>query len=317
MSTVWLDLYSLTDLCRPGAIRALGDAFDADERLRPDRMDRNDPIREKIRSAAAYLGGVEALLAQGPESYLFERRSAPRLGGGITFDRRAPEELKSPHRIYLSLEEEVLTAEPNLAESLGDLFVRLADAFDGYYGFATHSKLPWQQRVELVEAGRRGEPAPQYPTMYTDRTSVRDVYWLNYFGPSYVERWGDRLNDVGVRQVETSNRGRVIWAAESPFLYDEAVGSTSDYAWKQPFYEALGRDTFVHLHQVAPHGVRAGTTIAGSFAGWTPRRESRGALGASPRVGPCAPVDWVLRRSDRQRRGRGSDPGRRLPRLLG
>lgn len=255
MSTIGIDLYSLSDLRRPGALRALGDAFDAEERLRPDRMDRNDPIREKISSAAAYLGGVEALPTQGPESYLFERRSAPRLGGGISFNRRPPEQLESPHRVYISLEEDVLSAEPNLVEPLGDLFVRLADAFDAYYGFATHSKLPWQQRVELVEAGRRGEPAPQYPTMHTDRTSVRDVYWLNYFGPSYAERWGDRLDGVGVRQVETANGGRVIWAAESPFLYEEGVTSTADYAWKQPFYDALGKDTFVHLRQMAPRGV--------------------------------------------------------------
>jgi hypothetical protein len=255
MSTVGLDLYSLTDLRRPGALRALGDAFDGDQRLRPDRMGRGDPIRERIRSAADYLGEVEALPAQSPEDYLYERRSAPRLGGGISFERRDPEQLESAHRIYLSVDEEALTAEPNLVEPLGDLFVRLADAFDGFYGFGTHSKLPWQQRVELVEAGRRGEPTPPYPTMHTDRTSVRDVYWLNYFGPSYVERWGDRLNGLGVRQAESANGGRVIWAAESPFLYDAGIASASDYAWKQPFYEALGRDTFVHLSQLAPRGV--------------------------------------------------------------
>ncbi len=255
MSTIGIDLYSLSDLRRPGALRVLGDAFDADDRLRPDRMDRNDPIREKIRSAADYLSGAEALPAQGPESILFERRSTPRLGGGFSFERRAPEDLETPQRIYLTLEEEILADDPTLVGPLGELFGRLADAFDGYYGFATHGKLPWQQRVELVEAGRRGERAPQYPTMTTDKTSVRDVYWINYFGPSYVERWGDRLSGLGVRQAETVNGGRVIWAAESPFLYDEAVGSTSDYAWKQPFYDALGRDTFVHLRQLAPRGV--------------------------------------------------------------
>lgn len=241
MSNVTLDLYSLTDLRRPGALRALGAAFDADPRLRPDRMDTADPIRQKIGSAADYLGALEGIPATGTQSYLFDRRTAPRFGGGISFERGAPEALETRHRIYGSIDDEVLAEGADLIEPFADLFVRLADAFDAMYGFATHSKLPWQQRVELVEAGRRGEPAPQYPTMATDRSSVRDVYWLNAFGPAFMERWGARLDGVGIRQVDTPNGGRVIWAADTPFLFDPDVPSTADYPWKRPFYDALGR----------------------------------------------------------------------------
>jgi hypothetical protein len=198
-----LDLYSLTDLRRPGALRALGAAFDEEPRLKPDRMDRRDPIREKIASVADYLGRIEDEPGAGFESYLFERRTRPRLGGGVSFERQAPERLEIPHRDYLSMEEDELLAAREFIEPLGDLFVRLPGVFDGFYGFATHTKLPWQQRVELVEAARPGEPVPPYPTAATDRTSVRDVYWINFFGPAYVERWAGRLDGLGVRSVAT------------------------------------------------------------------------------------------------------------------
>ena len=113
-------------------------------------------------------------------------------------------------------------------------------------------------------------PAPPYPTMATDRTSVRDVYWLNAFGPAFVERWGARLDGVGVRQIDTSTGGRVIWAADTPFLFDPEVSSTEDYPWKQPFYDALGRDTFVHRTQI---GVGAGVpSLRRSTAAGTPPR---------------------------------------------
>jgi hypothetical protein len=151
---------------------------------------------------------------------LRDRRARPRLGGGVSFERHAPERLEIPHRVYESMEEDEQLAAPELIEPLDDLFVRLAGAFDAFYGFSTHSKLPWQQRVELVEAARRGEPVPRYPTVAPDRT------------------------------VGTSNGGRVVWAAETPFLYDEWLSSSADYPWKQPFHEALGRDTFVHRQQV-------------------------------------------------------------------
>jgi hypothetical protein len=250
MSTVFLDLYSLADLRQPAAVRAIGHALDEDARLRPARMDVRDPIRQKIVSAEDYLGSIEAPNAQGTERYLYDRRAAPRHGGGIAFARRAPEELTSPHRIYLSMAEEEVIGRPELVDAIAALFVRLADGFDAFYGFVTHSKLPWQQRVELLEATRQGMVVPLYPTMATDRTSVRDVYWLNYYGPAFVERWGARIDTAGTHQVRVDNGGRVVWAADTPFLYDPNVTDTSQYPWKQSYYDAVGRDSFVHRHQM-------------------------------------------------------------------
>ncbi len=72
-----------------------------------------------------------------------------------------------------------------------------------------------------------------------------DVYWWNYFGPAFVERWGGRINSLGFKQVRTAAGGVVIWASNSPFVYNPKLKRLGDYSWKRPFYEALGADVFM------------------------------------------------------------------------
>jgi hypothetical protein len=74
---------------------------------------------------------------------------------------------------------------------------------------------------------------------------VSDVYWWNYFGPGFVERWADRLESLGVKQVETPAGAVAIWATDSPFVYNPKVRTLGAYPWKRDFYEALGEDVFM------------------------------------------------------------------------
>jgi hypothetical protein len=103
-----------------------------------------------------------------------------------------------------------------------------------------------QQRGEFVRARQRRQYAPAPPDESSDRHSVRDVYWLNYFGPAYVEMWGERISGLGIRQEPTANGGLVIWATETPFVFVDGIGSFMDYPWKRPFYDALGLESFVN-----------------------------------------------------------------------
>jgi hypothetical protein len=74
---------------------------------------------------------------------------------------------------------------------------------------------------------------------------VSDVYWVNYFGPGYVERWGlERLMAIGVRSVVRPSGAVAIWATEMPPLVDATCLRLADYPFKASFYEALGRRTF-------------------------------------------------------------------------
>jgi hypothetical protein len=244
---ILLDLYSLSDLRRPGALAQIGRALDADATLRMERIDRQDPIRNKVVGAEQYFAAQEGSTDSGKEEwYLFERRREPYLTGGLSFELAAPEALQSPHRLYLATDEkgEAWLSDPSRAAAFAGLFVRLAGAFNAIYGFATDDRMPRQQASQFAAARARGEYAPPRPSLASDAHSVRDIYWLNYFGPAYVELWGERLQGLGVRHERTSNGGLVIWATDTPPTFREGMGFM-DYPWKQPFYDSLGRGAFV------------------------------------------------------------------------
>jgi hypothetical protein len=247
MSTIGFDLYSFVDLRRPGALAEVGRAFDADPNLRPERMDVRDPLRTGIASAEGYFANSAVLVET--DDFLFERRHAPHLSGALSaLSYRLEESRDAPHRLYAGTDDvdEQWLGEPGHLEAFAQLFVRLAGAFEATYGFVADDRMPRQQSGEFARARGRRQFAPAPPDEYSDRHSVRDVYWLNYFGPAYLERWGERIAGLGVRQERTENGGIVIWSTETPFVYLEDVGSFRDYPWKQPFYEALGRDMFVN-----------------------------------------------------------------------
>ncbi len=213
-----------------------------------ERIDHNEPLRNKVSSAEAYFAAEEAAPPAGEDGgwYLIERRRDPYLTGALSFQSVAPGGLVAPHRLYLTTgekDEEWPCDEANAA-SLAALFSRLAAALDAYYGFATDVRMPRQQAAELAAARARGDYAPQTPSVASDLHSVRDVYWLNYFGPAYVERWAERLTGLGLRQEPTDNGGVVIWATATPCTFQADIASFMDYRWKLAFYEALGKAAF-------------------------------------------------------------------------
>lgn len=248
MSLLQLNLSSFTDLRRPGALTEIGQALDADPQLRPERIDLRDPIRNKVTSATEYFVGQERG-SDTPDWFLFEHRRDPHYYGELHAPSYRIAKLRdSPHELSLvtTEEDEPWCRDLEHIEAFAQLFVRLAGAFDAAYGFATDNVMWRQQGAGMTRGWQQGDPEPPVPGPFTDRYALRDVYWLNYYGPAFIERWGERLSGLGVRQERTPNGGIVIWATDTPFMYREDVGSFMDYPWKQPFYEALGRDTFVH-----------------------------------------------------------------------
>jgi hypothetical protein len=247
-SLVTVDMFSFSDLRLPGSLAAIGRAFDVEPALRPERMDTREPIRTKIDTAEAYLAEIETT-SRRPALIGFQRRTTLEYVGEVDTEEEPAAGRQNPRRLWLSTGELNWLEDPGHADAFAELTVRLAGVFDAAYGFATHSKVPWQQRLEFIEAKRRGEAAPPEPGPFTDRHSLRDVHWLNIFGPAFVERFGERLETLGIRRERTDNGGIVVWAAETPFLYDESMVSHRDYPWKQDFYDVLGEDAFVHVGQ--------------------------------------------------------------------
>jgi len=124
----------------------------------------------------------------------------------------------------------------------------LFDALGVFHGFVTTTNMQAQRKAMISEAVMRGEMAPPRwddPLYTTLDRIVSDVYWVNYFGPGYVERWGlDRLMAIGVRSVVRPSGAVAIWATEMPLPVDATCLRLADYPFKASFYEALGRRTF-------------------------------------------------------------------------
>ncbi len=237
-----VDLYSFAAPPDGAALEALGGAFDADPRLRPERMDTGDPIRVKVESATAYLTSLGA--GKLPRRVAFQRRAAPEYVGDAQLTA-IPQAEDIPRRLWFGSAGTAWLEQPGNAVAFGELVVRLADAFGAAYGFAGELRMAAQQRRDFLRAAADGTGTASPPTAFTDRFALRDVHWINVYGPAFVERFGARLDGLGVRQDRMRNGGVVIWAAELPDLYDEAIASHRDYAWKQPFYAALGAGAFL------------------------------------------------------------------------
>jgi hypothetical protein len=126
----------------------------------------------------------------------------------------------------------------------------LFDALEVFHGYVTTSDMQGHRQQLIAEAFERGEIAPpdwDDPLYTTFDRVVSDVYWVNYFGPGFVDRWGsERFAAVG-RRVEARPTGAVAaWATDAPPAVDRSMRGLTEYPWKAPFYSAFGLDAFTH-----------------------------------------------------------------------
>lgn len=239
-----LEVRSQAQLADPERLKAIGAALDADPRLKPERAGPRDPPRVPIVSAATYLESWRPAQQRGRRDDQFLARSSPPATSGVLSLAHAP----WPRTLWLSYDIETLD-DPGRFDAVAALARRLAEAMDAFYGFAALNPM-LRQEVSLRMASRRStgtRPNPGSEPYFISERAISDVYWLNFFGPATVEKWGaTRLDGLGVRQEATANDGRLIWATETPFVHDPTMTAMTGYAWKRRFYEALGLDTFLH-----------------------------------------------------------------------
>ena len=235
---------SQADVAVPDRLEAIGAALDADPRLKPERAGPRDPPRTSIASAAQYLASWLPAQQRGRRDDQFLARSSPPEATGILSLAHAP----WPRTLSLSYDIETLE-DPGRLDAVAALLRRLVETMDAFYGFSALNPL-LRQEASLREAGRRASgtrPNLGSEPYFISERAISDVYWLNFFGPATVRKWGaTRLDGLGVRQETTANGGRLIWATKTPFVHDSTVTAMTSYAWKRPFYEALGLDTFLH-----------------------------------------------------------------------
>ena len=236
---IQVTLFTLADLRRPDALRALGEELDRHALLAPKRLDTRDPVRAEIENAATALAELASGLAPDQHQWVFfTRPGAPRLTGTLHLkpsDTTTDLTISWPASWF---------DRPERLDALAGVVTALGDTIGAMYGRAALGEMYTQRNDALNRARRKPGQFSVRVKPDFDR-ELPDVYWLNYFGPGFVEHWGARLDTLGVRRDRTPAGAMVVWATETPFVHDASVHAISDYAFKRPFYEALGFDTFM------------------------------------------------------------------------
>ncbi len=247
----WLifEIFSLAPSQRPACGRQLGETVLRHPRFLPTRVGAGDPARTKVSDLPGQLSelvdrqadDVDArllLAASERDEYLWAQLTGEPLRG------HPPRQVRPSHLEFGSGGDQ---------EAMVDLFVGLAELVDPYFGFlTTRANLLQQQRFEADR--RREDPSPPTRAMGRDphvyqEVCIEDVYWVQVFGPAYLDRWGESAVDgLRVRQHRLRNGGLVLWATEDP-VYDDAVSVPEGYDWKQPVYDALGPERFARADQ--------------------------------------------------------------------
>jgi len=233
--TILAHVLSLAPLRSGPALAAIGRELDRNPHLRFQRFGTSDPPRTKIDSAEAALGSWRPGLRDERRAWSFflSRAADPAGRASLDITTMDPTRARYAHDVGTTYRASHFTNAQRL-EEIADLLRRLAEATGAFYGRAALGAIYDQHNLIFERAGRP-------PTDY--ERELPDVYWLNYLGPGYVSYFGDRLGTLGVRRESTKTGGLLIWATETPFVLEPAR-SVADYAWKRPFYDALGRDTF-------------------------------------------------------------------------
>lgn len=212
-----LDIWSVADLRRPGALTRIGGVLDAFDELKPDRVGSGEPVRQPLHSAASALADKESKLDRNASPQTaFARHEPPKMAIGWVRIARPSPTLHPGHEIELTYQTKWFD-QPQKLERLAALFKALAEASDAFYGRVF--RFTTNDRLQIPEFERE----------------LWDVHWLNYFGPGYLDHWGSHLDGLGVRRERTANGGVIVWAAETPL---EAVD-------REPFRATLGADMFM------------------------------------------------------------------------
>ena len=243
-------LCSVAMLRAPGRLRVIGEAIDSDADLRPTIAARSFPPRRRLKSSFVnYAAALEDRFDPAEaEGCFFERDIVPRGYGDLLLVDDGRLRINRIHAANGLLQDVDWYGTDEHLQRLSDYLTRIADAMNAFHGYCALNLLN-AQRVRFLKKnavtwfGRLGAGVGR--VLEDQAREVPDVYWWNYFGPSFVERWGERIDSLGVKQVKTAAGGLVMWATNSPFVFDRKVKKLGDYSWKRPFYDALGADAFM------------------------------------------------------------------------
>lgn len=231
----------------------VGSALDAAGTWRPTRGGGRDPGRSKVSSTAAALSQWFDGWINKRDGMWFFSDEARQVSGRIDAFALHPNPKRRPLFQQIGFDaREALFTDLSACDRYAMTFAALCDASDAFIGWAAYTPV-LRQSVEnwmRLREIRGADPVSVAADAHRLEYVLPDVRWLNYFGPSFLERYGHRVDGLGVRCDRTANGGALVWATPTPFVFDEGATSFGDYPWKRPFYDALGA-AFVEDHAVA------------------------------------------------------------------
>jgi hypothetical protein len=242
-------LCSVAMLRVPGRLRAIGEAIDSDPDLRPTIAARSFPPRRRLKvSFADYAAALEARFDPAEaEGCFFERDISPRGYGDLLLVDNGRLRVNRTHEANGLFQDVDWYRSDERLQRVSDYLTRIADAMNAFHGYCVLNLIS-AQRIRFLKKNAVtwfGRLTGVGRVLEDPAREVPDVYWWNYFGPSFVERWAERIDSLGVKQVKTAAGGVVIWATDSPFVYDPKIKKLGDYSWKHPFYDVLSGDVFM------------------------------------------------------------------------
>lgn len=227
--------------------RRVAAVLDAAGDLRPDRGGRSARTRQL---GAGGMGGlVEELGAQDDLWLVFERREVGLWGDVRLYADTRLATAPQIHAVTFRLPLDRVLDQPALLERALGLLAEVFTAVGGFFGMADTAAM-LRRRMDLrtaaTERGAMWVPRWDDPTFVIWDRWVEDVWWVNLYGPAYVERWGRAVFDrMGVATRDLAGGGVLVRSAEEP---PDPFGSAtlSGFPHKQASYAVLGAGTFVH-----------------------------------------------------------------------
>lgn len=228
-------------------VRDVVRALEADPRFSPTRASPREPVRKLGPGGLREAFDAELERSSGNRILMLLGGPHAELHGTLdVFPDTMLASAPRTHTVDIGIPVAALDAEEVAAFAAWGL--GLFDALDVFHGFVTTADMQAHRKGLIADATSLGEMAPPRwdDPLYTilDRM-VSDVYWINYFGPAFVDRWGlQRLASIGGRHSVRPNGAIAIWATEEPPAVDPEARRLGDYPFKRPFYDVLGERTF-------------------------------------------------------------------------
>jgi hypothetical protein len=249
-------IYTVCDMLDPSNLARSGKVLDDCPIATVTRLDTNDPLRRK---ASGFQEGLLGILEDNPDKNSMWINSTS--GGKERFEsyyHLRPFGEAYPLSGLSDVDNGYSSISWNLSrqsidkeeiDELKKLFIDVAIASEAFYGMSTELTM-YTQRTDLMQlAAVNMFNVRSYPDFGRE---LPDVYWLNYFGPAYVELWGqkkvDRLSEKYFVE-KLGNGGICVQTTPEVVFADCSIKRITDYAFKKHFYMVLGKNAFMHETQ--------------------------------------------------------------------